>query len=593
MKFDLEGLERKFKELGCEAEDDEIKKEIIDDVIALRRKLFQYSKKRGKEIDCCDILKKFFPDDSFFQKLERNVEEIFEGIFRHLPVMFYIQDYSMRFRVVNNRLCSFFGLSKDEIIGRRPHDIVKYWNSNNYDSKFRYVLEQNTPVYGIKDSFVIENRPNWVVTNISPVSTDKDVILGAIGISWDLTEMKEQERNLKNSRLKAVEANEARGLFIAKLSHEVRTPVTNIVGMTEILLGTSLDSEQRDYLAAVSSSSKNLLNLVNDVLDFSKIESGNIRLHYESFDLRKVLNEVFYELRLFSESKGLFFEIDVDKQVPQEINGDSYRLKQVLLNLANNAIKFTEDGGVSIFVHLIKEESDSETIKLGFRVKDTGLGIADKDQEKVFSIFSQSNQLTWNQQYLGYGLGLPICKGLVELMNGSIFLQSELGKGSEFLFTIQARIVDSKCLINDSQQVQLPNKNTMDEKVNIKVLLVEDNFLNQRIISHHLSNSGIDFDACKNGVEGVDTFCSGKEYDLILMDVQMPLMDGFEATQKIRAFEVTKYGLPRVPIVALTANAMKGDKEKCISYGMSDYISKPFSGEELINIIKKNLIIRE
>ncbi len=386
------------------------------------------------------------------------------------------------------------------------------------------------------------------------------------------------KRELIEAKDKAELATNAKSMFLANMSHEIRTPMNGVVGMVEALKQTKLTEDQMEYLNIIDISSENLLSVVNDILDFSKVEAGQIELENITFNLQKVIDEVVKMLKFKSDQKDLFLKYEVDKNIPTFLVGDSLRVKQILINLINNAIKFTSKGGISIDCKLESNTGDDVIIKLA--VKDTGIGISEKAQEKLFESFTQADAST-TRKFGGTGLGLAISKSLTKMMKGEIGVVSTEGDGSSFWFTICIKKATSKDIPIETNEKVL---STAIRSLNI--LVAEDNSINQRVARFIIERLGHNIEIAENGEVAIEKFEVGN-YDILFMDIQMPIMDGIEATEKIREIEnsrSTKYG---IPIIAMTANTLKGDKEKFLAAGMNDYIGKPFKAAELSELIFK------
>lgn len=384
------------------------------------------------------------------------------------------------------------------------------------------------------------------------------------------------------------EASRIKGQFLATMSHELRTPLNGVIGFLKQLGKTRLDEQQKDYLHTIDLSARMLLGVINDVLDFSKIEAGKLTIETIEIDLRDFMGEVTLMFAVQAGDKGLDLVCVIDSNVPSRLMGDPLRLTQVLANMLGNAIKFTEHGQVLLEVHLLKE-TDSE-VSLQICVKDTGIGISQKSLERLFQPFVQADATT-TRKHGGTGLGLIIARRLVEMMGGNIKVESEVWKGTKF--SIQLNLAKQKHEL-ENKQAKLEKfasgkfESLMDGMLakpllGKRTLIVDDNNINRKLVQLLVAEMGGDFDSAENGVQAVDA-CSRKAYDLILMDVNMPVMDGLEATKRIRALES---GSRKTPIVALTANALPGDKERFIAGGMDDYLSKPINDKALLNILNK------
>jgi signal transduction histidine kinase/CheY-like chemotaxis protein len=384
-----------------------------------------------------------------------------------------------------------------------------------------------------------------------------------------------KKRQSENSERKATKAIRIKENFLANMSHEIRTPLNAILGFTNILNRTKLDDQQQKHVQIIHSSCDNLLSIVNDILDLSKIEAGMMRIEGAPFRVSDVMATVEEMLNPKAEEKNIKLIVKVDEDVPKTLCGDAVRLTQIMVNLVSNAIKFTQEGGV--YVKVTPFKSEGETIRLEFLIRDTGIGIPLDKQKFIFERFEQAEAET-TRRFGGTGLGLSIVKHLIELQKGKITLNSQENVGTEFLvelpYKITNEVAPSYALETKNQNIQLMNNN-------VNILVAEDNIMNQQLIKHLLKNWGFKFDLVFNGAQAIEAL-KKQDYDMVLMDIQMPEMDGHLATREIRQKLKST-----VPVIAMTAHAMAGEREKCINSGMNDYISKPINEDSLFAMIVK------
>jgi PAS domain S-box-containing protein len=628
----------------------------------------------------------------------------FQTIMELAPDLLNFKDRDGRFLAVSQSMAEFLNHDRKAMIGKTDFDFFPGQDAEKYRADDKRVMDTGQPVLEIDETLSHpDGHEDWVSASKVPLRNEAGEVIGIFGMSRNITDRKKAAAELQKAKDAAETANRAKSDFLANMSHEIRTPMNAIIGMTELLLDMKPTVAQRDYLKMVLDSGESLLALLNETLDFSKIEAGKLELDCQPFDLRESVGNTMKSLGLKAHSKGLELAVRIDQKVPDRLIGDFARLRQILVNLTGNAIKFTSDGEVVLSIDL--KASDDQHTTLHFCVSDTGIGIPESKQASVFSAFEQADKTT-TRRYGGTGLGLAICTRLVQLMGGKIWLESEVDVGSQFHFTAQfentkdAQEADSissglkgkrvlvvddnstnrnilrdmldswgmsvsvatnseaamtslsdacqrnerfdlmisdtnvsgedcsgflksvlsdptfgnphaivlttgdragdaalgdalgvkRCLLKPVKQSELLDAvhvcfgeaiQESDEKSEeganspngcLNILLAEDNLVNQKLAIGLLERSGHTVVVANNGREAIAALSDGN-FDVILMDVEMPEMDGLEATASIRQQE-QETGV-RIPIIAMTAHAMQGDREKCLKAGMDDYLSKP------------------
>lgn len=382
-------------------------------------------------------------------------------------------------------------------------------------------------------------------------------------------------RQLHISEKKVRESAHVKENFMANMSHEIRTPMNAILGFTNLLQQKKLDEDSAGYVQTIKKSGENLLGIINDILDLSKIEAGMLRIEATPFNIRGLIHSVEAMFADKSREKNIKLTTQIDETVPDTLNGDAMRLTQILVNLIGNAIKFTEQGSINI--HISNEGLHDDIMNTGIHISDTGIGISSEKLQQVFGRFQQADDAV-TRKYGGTGLGLSIVNDLVKLQNGTIQVQSQPGRGTRFHIMIPYRVIANGVDEPITKELQATGGFYFDDVI---VLVAEDNEVNQNLIKHLFKNWNLQYDLAKNGREAVEKL-KNKDYNLVLMDIQMPEMDGYTATHEIRHVLQNE-----VPIIAMTAHALAGEKEKCISYGMNEYISKPINIEKLYSLLKQ------
>ncbi|MDM4015480.1 PAS domain-containing protein [Roseiconus lacunae] len=634
--------------------------------------------------------------------------DLLKTIINNVPDLIYVKDRAGRFVTANQSLINLLGLeSTDQIIGKSDYDFSPAEMACNYVTDDQNVMRTGEALFDREESHQgSDGQPRWLLTTKVPLRGSEGTVIGVVGIGHDITERKKFEKEIVDAKELADKANRAKSDFLANMSHEIRTPMNAIIGMTDLLLDTRLDATQRSFLSMVQESGEALLSIINDILDFSKIEAGKLEIEPQTFDLRESIGDTMKTLGLKAHAKGLELAFRVEPTVPRYVVGDAGRIRQILVNLVGNAIKFTEQG--EVFVDAKVKQLDKDTLVLTLRVQDTGVGIPPERCEAIFQEFEQADTSV-TRRFGGTGLGLAISTRLVSLMGGTIEVDSEVGRGSTFEFDLQLGVADNaessatrglvyvggtkvlvvddnstnrailqemfsnwgmnpvlaesgevalkllreaeredqpcKLIVTDIHMPELSGYDLVktvrddpslaetpiiiltsagrqgDQALNIelqiaerllkpvkqseifdaivrtlgvngaedeqshpseqcsdaslaglRVLLAEDNVVNQKLAIGVLTRLGIQVTVVNDGQAAIDQ-TNAEVYDAVLMDVQMPEVDGLAATEQIRKREQST-GC-HVPIIAMTAHAMKGDRERCLDSGMDDYIPKP------------------
>jgi len=396
-------------------------------------------------------------------------------------------------------------------------------------------------------------------------------------LSEEIEQRKRVEKELHRAKEIAEAASKTKSEFLANMSHEIRTPMNGVLGTLQLLQDSGLTESQQQYVSIAYNSGESLLSLLNDILDFSKIEAGKLELELIPFDLHNLGHELTVLLKQKAAEREVELKTDLDADIPKILKGDPVRIRQILVNLMTNAIKFTEKGDVTIRAKVL--EKSEKVVRIRLEVNDTGIGIEERSQRKLFNSFTQADGST-TRKYGGTGLGLAIVRQLVTMMRGRLGVESEVGKGSCFWAEIAFEVPDIVAESTQQPVTQIP------QVLVGHVLLVEDNPVNQIIATKMLEKNGLSFEVANNGEEAVNRLKAEHDFDLVLMDCQMPIMDGYAATQALREFEVES-SKGHLPVIAMTANAMEGDREKCLDAGMDDYVSKPVNQQALKETLAK------
>lgn len=495
-----------------------------------------------------------------------------------------ITDLSGTIVYANERFCQISGYARAELLGQN-HRIV---NSGEHPPPFFedlwHTISQGQVWHGDIKNRKKDGSHYWVNATIVPLLGRDGLPHHYIGIRTDITVNKTLEQSLHAAKEQAETAAQVKGQFLANMSHEIRTPMNAILGMLKLLQHAELNTRQQDYASKAEGAAQSLLALVNDILDFSKIEAGKMKLDAHPFELDKLLRDLSVIASANVGSKPVELRFDVDAQAPAWLRGDALRLQQVLINLCSNAIKFTPKGQVLVSVRLQARSADHATLR--FSVSDTGIGIAPENQRHIFEGFSQAEAST-TRRYGGTGLGLSISAQLVAMMGGALQLQSALGQGSTFWFevTLPMEQPSVAAASEDAAALHSADSGAPQPLTGLRLLVVEDNPINQQVAQELLQAQGAHVALADNGQLGVQAVQQALDaqqpFDLVLMDLQMPVMDGYQATRLLRQ----RPQLHQLPIVAMTANAMDEDRQACLAAGMNEHIGKPFNLTDLVALV--------
>ena len=509
-----------------------------------------------------------------FEKTLKMQEEKYHNIIANMNLGLMEVDQDGIIRNVNNNFCDISGYHKDDLIGKTSKEILMS-NIN------RNIIEQKNKLnkYGIIDIFQIpiinkNGEERWWLVSDAPVYDEKGDLRGLIGIHLDISAQKHMEKELEVARQKAEESSKAKETFLANMSHEIRTPLNAIIGMMRELSREQLSPKQHTYLNNAETSAQHLLSLINNILDMSKIGAGEFQLEHHHFNLKSVIDDTVTIVSVNAREKLLDLKVNFSNKIATAFIGDATRIRQILINLVGNSIKFTEKGGITIDCNVGSSVGSTQMVQIS--IIDTGIGIEKNYLKSIFNKFTQEDKST-ARRYGGTGLGMAITYELVHLMGGTIEVASEKGKGTRI-------DINLPLAIGDPQEIESEGGRDSFERLNkTRILLVEDNEMNRLVASNTLSQFEVNIVEAENGFEAIERL-KQETFDIILMDLQMPVIDGLLATKIIR--EVLKIN---TPIIALTANAFTKELDLCLTAGINDYITKPYEESDFLRIVTRNL----
>jgi len=542
----------------------------------------------------------------------RDSRSMLQAILDNSPAVIYVKNAQGRYILINRVFEHLFHVNRESVQNRTDYDLFPREMAAAFRANDQEVLRAGRPLQ-LEEIAPHDDGPHTYISTKFPLRDSDGSIYALCGISTDISQRKHGEEELQRATRAAEAASRSKSEFLANMSHEIRTPMNAVIGMAELALDTPLSREQRSYLTAVRQSATDLMGVINDILDFSKIEAGKLEINAESFRLREMLDLCLNAFRFRAREKHLELALRVRADVPDVLVGDVGRLRQILVNLVGNAIKFTERGEVVVEVlcagrrdaeagsgtlsrqkprsEMETQKPDGEAIELEFTVTDTGIGIPEDKQEAIFEAFTQADS-SITRHFGGTGLGLAISTRLAGMMGGRIWVESEPARGSRFHFTVALQTSSAAVPLSEPPPaLAFPLPATIVRRP-LRLLVAEDNPVNRGLITAVLRNLGHVVEVVGNGRQTLEALEPGG-FDAVLMDVQMPVLDGIETTREIRRRESeppaagSGKGRRRLPIIALTAHAMKGDREQCLAAGMDDYLAKPVRRPDLLAVLDR------
>jgi len=495
-----------------------------------------------------------------------------EYLVKNVDVVIFQTDNNGRYNYLSPAWNKITGLQIKDSLGKHYSDFLQGKNANEKSSLLKLLNFNKNTSQGVFKYINNQNETLWIELTVALVFNENNNMVGSIGTFTNVTPLKKTEIALNK-------ANRAKDDFLSTMSHDMRTPLNSIIGLSNMLLMEEHLPKQYDNLSALKYSAEHLLELINGVLDFDKIQSNKVEFDKKEFSLNHLIENYLGNFKFQSESKGLEFSITKQPDVPNILIGDSVRLSQIINNLLGNALKFTDKGAIKLAIQKVKSENNQ--IELAFSISDTGIGIPKEKQEVIFDKFVQDD-LNTDRKHKGSGLGLAICKNLLNSQKSNIFVESELGVGTTFTFNLKFEVPVLKNIILKPKIDQLKS---VYDNLELKVLVAEDNKINILVIKKFLSKWNVTYDISENGVEALNKL-EGKDYDMILMDLEMPIMNGYETTKAIRKLKNLKKS--NIPIIAFSASTKYETIKKAKQTGLNDFISKPFEPNELYSILKKH-----
>lgn len=510
----------------------------------------------------------------FYQK-----NQLFTSLLNNTASVIFVKDLDSRYLFINKECEKRFHINNNEIIGKKDHEIFSKETADSYLETDLEVIKTQSIFEREESSVHVDGIHTYINTKF-PLFDENNKMYAICGIGTDITSRKKAEEEIIHAKEEAERAREMEEHFLANASHEIRTPMNGIIGMARQLIDGKLNEEQKEITNTIIGSANNLLTIINDLLDLSKIKAGKMELEEDDFRLNDIFKKLEQTLHYSFRENHIKFSYQIDEAIPEALFGDAGKINQILMNLIGNSIKFTYEGEIAVKVNLKHFMQDQ--LQLELNVSDTGIGIPKDKLDRIFDSFTQVSQSDSRKQ-TGTGLGLTIAKQLIEQQGGNIIVSSKLGQGSVFSFTLLLK-QGSIERIQLHEKTMAKNLETQADFSKVNVLLVEDNKINQRVALHEMEKWKTNVDVANDAKEAFQ-FLHKKKYDVILMDLAMPDIDGYEATVHIRK-NMTE-AIRETPIIAMTASALITEKNKCFEIGMNDYISKPFEPIELQQKIAK------